>query len=126
MKSITQYFYDISFLEAQKIVGDTNVYQILPLNVDTPYPFVVVNDTSTSTDRLSKYCIFQEVKVYIDIWGDETQRKQIDDIVNELFNALIPYGLNVNKSSYQITADTSTDDVFWRAKVTGVFNNGRT
>lgn len=125
MKSITQDFYDIVFQESQAIVGDDNVYQLLPLNADTPYPFVVVNNTSTSSDALTNSKLIQEVKVYVDIWGSETQRKTIDDTVNRLLNALIPHGLNINRSSYQITPDTSTDEVYWRASVVGVFNNGR-
>lgn len=125
MKSITQDFYDIVFQESQAIVGDDNVYQLLPLNADTPYPFVVVNNTSTSSDALTNSKLIQEVKVYVDIWGSETQRKTVDDTVNRLLNALIPHGLNINRSSYQITPDTSTDEVYWRASVVGVFNNGR-
>lgn len=125
MKSITQDFYDIVFQESQAIVGDDNVYQLLPLNADTPYPFVVVNNTSTSSDALTNSKLIQEVKVYVDIWGSESQRKMVDDTVNRLLNALIPHGLNINRSSYQITPDTSTDEIYWRASVVGVFNNGR-
>lgn len=123
-KSITQYFYDISFSEAQKIVGDTNVYQILPLNADTPYPFVVINATSTSTNSLSKNYLFQKTEIDVDVWGDESQRKTVDDIANELINSLIQYGLDLNATSYRLTPDTSTNDVFWRATVALEFDDG--
>lgn len=116
-KSKTQELYDLIYSKAQELVGDNNVYQLLPLNADTDYPFVVLNTTNTDTERVTNSKLFQGITVRLDIWGLENQRKELDDIVNSLFNALLPYGLDRNQSSYQILPDTSTDEIFFRAMV---------
>lgn len=117
LKSKTQIMYDLTFEAMQKICEKT--YQYLPM-IDVGYPFAVINDSETRGD-VSKDMLFQIIEITVDIWGNDSQRKLIDDYSNQLLESMVDRGLIKKESGYRINVDHSTDEILYRSQVTLAF-----
>lgn len=120
-KSVTQYLYDETFKQAEKLVA--NVYDVLPLE-DVPYPFINFGEVNMKSDRL-KGSILHDVVIDVHIWGNRTQRSKVDNIAYHLMNLLLPYGLQPNKTKTRLITDNSTNEILFHNVLELHFQTGK-
>lgn len=109
-KSPTQFIYDETFKEAQKICE--KVYDVLPME-DVGYPFINLGEVAMKTDN-TKDSLINTITLDVHIWGNRSQRKLVDDYGVQLLNALIPHGLQTQSTKNRIMIDDTTDEILFR------------
>jgi len=116
--SASQLIYDELFKISQELGYDT--YDFLPPE-NTSYPFVVVQSTQLRVNP-TKTLLLGDIDVYIDIYGDESSRREVANIGTNLIVAASRISLNGIKplsgvTDYSIIQDQSTAVPLWHGRL---------
>lgn len=113
--------YNLTFSILQEFLGVKNVYQSLPGDLETPYPFAVIEE-SESKFQAVKVDELKEETIIFDLWFSFKERQKLNDVANQIFKKLFELGANKFDSSLKILKDDSTSEILWHGVCEVVFN----
>lgn len=94
------------------------------------YPMVHIGDVQLIPIATKSY-LLATLHAQLDVWGDETQRRDVSDMAHALMERIsrikelsggYRISMNYEASSVQVMTDNSTDDNLWRANVSLEFS----
>lgn len=130
VKSPEQQLYDAVFKMCMQ-KGYATFDHLPPDNDETPYPFVMVGGMNTFSAGGSKLALLNNVKLTVDVWGNDEQRLNVSNIADDIYLSSMQ-GINTqdfifsprpNLSTKQLMQDTSIPNItFNRAMLMLVFS----
>ena len=116
--SASQLIYDKLFEISEELGYDT--YDFLPPE-NTSYPFVVVQSTQLRVNP-TKTLLLGDIDVYIDIYGDESSRREVANIGTNLIVAATKVNIKgvrplCSSTDYSIIQDQSTAVPLWHGRL---------